>query len=99
MPQRVAAQQLIASGEYGPRSTDVLYQTVVKLLAFVGMLATLPLMLAAALAVRLSSRGPVLNQQYVTLMPQGKAIPGIRRQDSGEKILEQRRFSGTIVSN
>ena len=50
--------QLIASGEYGPRSQDVLYQTAAnRLLAFVGMVVALPLMLAAAVAVRLSSRG------------------------------------------
>ena len=56
-------EQLIASGEYGPRSADVLYQTAAnRLLAFVGVVASLPLMLAAAAAVRLSSRGPVFNR-------------------------------------
>lgn len=55
--------QLIASGEYGPRGADVLYQTAAnRLLAFVGLVASSPLMLAAAVAVRLSSVGPVLNR-------------------------------------
>ena len=55
--------QLIASGEYRPRGSDVLYQTAAnRLLAFVGAVASLPLMLAAAVAVRLSSSGPVLNR-------------------------------------
>jgi exopolysaccharide biosynthesis polyprenyl glycosylphosphotransferase len=55
--------QLIVSGEYGPRSHVVLYQMAAnRFLAFLGMVASLPLMLAAAAAVRLSSRGPVLNR-------------------------------------
>jgi exopolysaccharide biosynthesis polyprenyl glycosylphosphotransferase len=55
--------QLIASGEYGPRSADILYRTAMnRALALVGMAASLPLTLAAAAAVRLSSPGPVLNR-------------------------------------
>ena len=54
---------LIASGEDGPRGAEVLYRTAAnRLLAFVGLVASLPLMLAAAVAVRLSSPGPVLNR-------------------------------------
>ena len=55
--------QLIASGEYAPRPADVLYQTAANLLvALAGLLVAFPFMLAAAVAVRLSSPGPVLNR-------------------------------------
>jgi len=56
-------RQLISSGEYGPRGQDVFYQTVTnRSLAFVGIVGSLPVMLVAAVAVRLSSAGPVLNR-------------------------------------
>lgn len=55
--------QLISSGEYRPRSQEILYQLAAhRSLAFLGLVASSPLMLAAALAVRLSSPGPVLNR-------------------------------------
>ncbi|MCS7314150.1 MAG: sugar transferase, partial [Bryobacterales bacterium] len=56
--------QLIFSGELGPRPAYVRLQTLYSLvLAAVGLVATLPLMLLVALAVKLTSRGPVLYRQ------------------------------------
>ena len=56
--------QLIYSGELGPRRQTVLYQSMLNLLtAAVGLVIALPLMLMTALAVRLSSPGPVLYRQ------------------------------------
>ncbi len=55
--------QLIASGEFAPHSADILYQSAAnRLLALAGLLVAFPVMLAAAVAVRLSSPGPVLNR-------------------------------------
>ena len=56
--------QLIYSGELGPRRTSMFYQTVANLiLAAVGIVVATPLMLLTALAVRLTSAGPVLYRQ------------------------------------
>jgi sugar transferase (PEP-CTERM system associated) len=56
--------QLIYSGELGHRHYAEVYQTLWNLaIAVVGLLLTRPLMLATALAVRLSSAGPVLYSQ------------------------------------
>jgi sugar transferase (PEP-CTERM system associated) len=56
--------QLIYSGELGPRRQTVLYQSLSNLLvAAIGAIVTAPLMLIIALAVRLSSPGPVLYRQ------------------------------------
>ncbi len=56
--------QLIFSGELGPTHSAVLLQSVYSpAIALVGTVLTLPLMLLAALAVRLTSRGPVLYRQ------------------------------------
>jgi sugar transferase (PEP-CTERM system associated) len=56
--------QLIYSGELGPRRQTVLYQSVANLLiAAIGLVAAFPLMLLTALAVRLTSAGPVLYRQ------------------------------------
>lgn len=56
--------QLIYSGELGPRRQTLLYQSISNLLvaAMVAIVAT-PLMLIVALAVWLSSPGPVLYRQ------------------------------------
>ena len=60
----VAAFQLIFSGELGPRSRDVAYQRIINgVIAGVGILLSFPLMLLTALAVRLSSTGPILYRQ------------------------------------
>ena len=56
--------QLIFSGELGPRPGYVRLQDFYSvLIALAGTLATLPLMLLVALAVKLTSRGPVLYRQ------------------------------------
>ncbi|MGB9605636.1 MAG: sugar transferase, partial [Bryobacteraceae bacterium] len=56
--------QLIFTGELGPRPAYVRLQTIYSLLlASIGILVTLPLMMLIALAVKLTSRGPVLYRQ------------------------------------
>ncbi|HUI77717.1 MAG TPA: sugar transferase [Bryobacteraceae bacterium] len=56
--------QLIFSGELGPRSRDVAYQRIINsLIAAIGIVVGLPIMLLTALAVRLSSPGPILYRQ------------------------------------
>ena len=56
--------QLIFSAELGPRANRVAFQSLYNLLiGAVGFVLALPLMSLTALAVRLSSRGPVLFRQ------------------------------------
>jgi len=56
--------QLIDSGELGPRPRNVVYQGLLNiLLAAVAITVSSPFMAAAALAVRLSSPGPVLDRR------------------------------------
>jgi sugar transferase (PEP-CTERM system associated) len=56
--------QLIYSGELGPRRRTVRYQTIWNTaIAAAGIVVAFPLMLLTALAVRLSSSGPVLYRQ------------------------------------
>ncbi len=56
--------QLIFSGELGPARQTTLYQTAYSFpLALLGALLTLPLLLAAVCAVKLTSRGPALYKQ------------------------------------
>ena len=56
--------QLIYSGELGPRRRIMRYQAIWNtLIAAMGFLVAVPLMLLTALAVRLSSSGPVLYRQ------------------------------------
>src|SRR5688572_6650433 len=56
--------QLIYSGELGPRPRTLVYQTMSNLLlAAIGILLASPLMLLTALAVKLTSTGPVLYRQ------------------------------------
>jgi exopolysaccharide biosynthesis polyprenyl glycosylphosphotransferase len=56
--------QLIYSGELGPRRTSMFYQTVINLVvAAIGIVAAMPIMLLTALAVWLTSAGPVLYRQ------------------------------------
>jgi sugar transferase (PEP-CTERM system associated) len=60
----VRPAQLIFSGEMGPTHTALLVQSVYSpVLALLGTAITLPLMVLAALAIRLTSRGPVLYRQ------------------------------------
>jgi exopolysaccharide biosynthesis polyprenyl glycosylphosphotransferase len=56
--------QLIFSGELGPRRTTLLVHTVLDfVLALIGCIIALPIMLLVALAVKLSSPGPILYRQ------------------------------------
>lgn len=56
--------QLIYSGELGPRRQTLLYQSLSNLLvAGIGAIVAAPLMLIVALAVRVSSPGPILYRQ------------------------------------
>jgi len=56
--------QLMESGELGPRPRTILYQSFWNiLLGAVVLLAAAPIMAAAALAVKLSSAGPVFDRQ------------------------------------
>jgi sugar transferase (PEP-CTERM system associated) len=56
--------QLIYSGELGPRRRTMRYQAIWNtLIAAVGFLVAVPLMALTALAVRLSSSGPILYRQ------------------------------------
>lgn len=56
--------QLIYSGEFGPRRRTMFYQSVADIiLATVGIVIAAPLMLLTALAVRLTSAGPILYRQ------------------------------------
>jgi sugar transferase (PEP-CTERM system associated) len=56
--------QLIFTGELGPRRASLFIQDVLNfLVSIVGAIVTLPVMLLVALAVKLTSRGPILYKQ------------------------------------
>jgi sugar transferase (PEP-CTERM system associated) len=56
--------QLVFSSELGPSRTSVAFQEIYSFaVALAGAIVTLPLMLVAALLVRLTSKGPVLYRQ------------------------------------
>ncbi|MGD0872600.1 MAG: sugar transferase [Bryobacteraceae bacterium] len=56
--------QLIYSGELGPRTHTLIVQTISnRLLSAIGLVVASPIMLFTALAVRLSSPGPILYRQ------------------------------------
>jgi sugar transferase (PEP-CTERM system associated) len=56
--------QLIYSGELGPRRASMFYHTAINVvLAAIGVVTATPIMLLTALAVRLTSAGPVLYRQ------------------------------------
>jgi exopolysaccharide biosynthesis polyprenyl glycosylphosphotransferase len=56
--------QLIYAGELGPGSGDLTYQATANMaVAAVGLIVALPIMALTALAVKLSSPGPVLYRQ------------------------------------
>jgi exopolysaccharide biosynthesis polyprenyl glycosylphosphotransferase len=62
--QELRPSQLIYSGELGPRAQDVAYQRMGNtIVAAIGIVVAMPLMLLTALAVRLSSSGPILYRQ------------------------------------
>ncbi len=55
---------LIYTGELGPRHQTVIYQRLVNMvMAVIGLIVFLPFMLLVAIAVRLSSPGPILYRQ------------------------------------
>jgi len=60
----IRPSQLIYSGELGPRESSLIYQNVMnRLAAAIGLVVASPLMLLTALAVKLTSSGPVLYRQ------------------------------------
>jgi sugar transferase (PEP-CTERM system associated) len=60
----IRPSQLIYSGELGPRGSVLIYQSAMNtVVAVIGIILSFPLMLLTALAVKLSSRGPVLYRQ------------------------------------
>jgi len=62
--KEIRPSQLIFSGELGPRAQNVAYQRLFNMgVAVVGIIVSSPIMLLTALAVRLSSPGPVLYRQ------------------------------------
>jgi sugar transferase (PEP-CTERM system associated) len=62
--KEIRPSQLIFSGELGPRPQNLLYQRLSNLfVAIVGLIIGSPIMLLTALAVRLSSPGPILYRQ------------------------------------
>jgi exopolysaccharide biosynthesis polyprenyl glycosylphosphotransferase len=62
--RKIQPSQLIFSTSLGPRSQAIAIQTAYSIvLGLIGFVLTSPLMLAAALAVRLSSPGPILYRQ------------------------------------
>src|ERR1017187_7256471 len=65
--REIRPSQLIFSGELGPRRQNLFYQRISNMIvAIVGILLASPVMLLPALAVRLSSPGPVLYRQTRT---------------------------------
>jgi sugar transferase (PEP-CTERM system associated) len=62
--KEIRPSQLIYSGEFSGRRQTILYQTFGNIVvAAIGVMVGLPLMVVTALAVKLSSRGPVLYRQ------------------------------------
>jgi len=62
--REIRPAQLIFSGELGPRPNNLFYQRISNMVvAVLGLVLSSPIMLLTALAVRLSSPGPVLYRQ------------------------------------
>ena len=62
--KEVRPSQLIFSGELGPRRQSLVYQTTINTaVAAIGIVISLPLMALTALAVKLTSKGPILYRQ------------------------------------
>jgi sugar transferase (PEP-CTERM system associated) len=56
--------QLIYSGEFGPRRRSMIYQNIANLaIAGIGLILAAPIMLLTALAVKLTSSGPIFYRQ------------------------------------
>jgi sugar transferase (PEP-CTERM system associated) len=62
--KEIRPSELIFSGELGPRPQNLFYQRLSNMLvAVIGLVLSSPIMLLTALAVRVSSPGPVLYRQ------------------------------------
>ena len=62
--KEIRPSQLIFSGELGPQPHNIAYQRLSNLaIAVIGIILSSPIILLTALAVRLTSRGPVLYRQ------------------------------------
>jgi sugar transferase (PEP-CTERM system associated) len=62
--KEIRPSQLIFSGELGPRPQNLVHQRLSNMaVALIGIIVSFPIMLLTALAVRLSSPGPVLYRQ------------------------------------
>ena len=62
--KEIRPSELIFSGELGPRPQNLFYQRFSNMLvAVIGLVLAMPIMLLTALAVKLSSPGPVLYRQ------------------------------------
>jgi sugar transferase (PEP-CTERM system associated) len=62
--KEIRPSQLIFSGELGPQPHNLAYQRISNMVvAVIGIVVAMPIMLLTALAVRLSSPGPVLYRQ------------------------------------
>jgi sugar transferase (PEP-CTERM system associated) len=62
--RKIQPSQLIFSSGLGPRSQAIAFQKLYSfVIGIIGALLTLPFMIVAALAVKLSSKGPVLYRQ------------------------------------
>ncbi len=62
--KEIRPSQLIFSGELGPRPRNLVYQRLLNMaVAGIGLVVSSPIMLLTALAVRVSSSGPVLYRQ------------------------------------
>jgi len=62
--RKIQPSQLIFSSTLGPRSQAIAFQKAYSLvLGLIGIVFTLPFMIVAAIAVKLSSKGPILYRQ------------------------------------
>ena len=62
--RKIQPSQLIFSSTLGPRSQAIAFQNAYSLiLGLIGMVCTLPFMVIAAVAVKVSSKGPILYRQ------------------------------------
>src|SRR5207244_2710538 len=62
--KEIRPSQLIFSGELGPRPQNLMYQRLWNMfVAIIGLILGAPVMLLTAIAVRLSSPGPILYRQ------------------------------------
>jgi len=60
----IRTSQLIYSGELGPRGSSLVFQNLMNLaVAVIGVVVSFPFVVLTALAVRLTSPGPVLYRQ------------------------------------